>query len=67
MTISRDGDETVIASRAAAAVAAGTAREQPAATHARAWIDSLAARAQQRSLRRLRHQASRAAAAAVFG
>ena len=54
---SHDSHDTVIASRAAAAVAAGTARHRPAASSARAWIDSLSARAHQRSIRRGRHRA----------
>ena len=50
------GLETVIiTSRAAAVVAAAAGRPGPAAHTARAWIDSMTARAQLRSERRLRH------------
>jgi hypothetical protein len=49
------GLETVITSRAAAVVAAAAGRPVPAAHTARAWIDSMTARAQLRSERRLRH------------
>jgi hypothetical protein len=49
------GLETVIASRAAAVVAAAAGRPGPAAHTARAWIDSMTARAQRRCERRLRH------------
>lgn len=50
------GLETAITSRAAAAVVAAAAgRPGPAAHTARAWIDSMTARAQLRSERRLRH------------
>ena len=47
--------ETAIANRAAAAIAAAAGRPGPAASTARAWIDSMTARAQLRSERRLRH------------
>ena len=49
------GLETAITSRAAAVVAAASGRPGPAAHTARAWIDSMTARAQRRSERRLRH------------
>lgn len=56
------GLETVIiTSRAAAVVAAAAGRPGPAAHTARAWIDSMTARAQLRSERRLRQNAGRAA------
>lgn len=58
MSILRDSHEAVIAHRAAAAVSAGTARPRPAAASARAWIDSLSARAHQRSIRRARPHAT---------
>ena len=48
------GFDTIITCRAAAAVTAGTGRPGPAAHTARAWIDSLAARAQLRSERHAR-------------
>ncbi len=48
------GLETAITSRAAAVVAAAAGRPGPAAHTARAWIDSMTARAQLRSERRLR-------------
>ena len=54
------GLETVITSRAAAVVAAAAGRPGPAAHTARAWIDSMTARAQLRSERRLRQNAGRA-------
>ena len=55
------GLETVIiTSRAAAVVAAAAGRPGPAAHTARAWIDSMTARAQLRSERRLRQSAGRA-------
>lgn len=47
--------EIAITNRAAAAIAAAAGRPGPAATTARAWIDSMTARAQLRSERRLRH------------
>jgi hypothetical protein len=50
--------EIAITNRAAAAIAAIAAaagRPGPAATTARAWIDSMTARAQLRSERRRRH------------
>lgn len=47
--------EIVITNRAAAAIAATAGRPGPAANTARAWIDSMTARAQLRSERRLRH------------
>ena len=37
-------------------------RHRPAAASARAWIDSLSARAHQRSIRRARHRATPSAA-----
>jgi hypothetical protein len=46
--------ETAITSRAAAAITAAAGRPGPAANPARAWIDSMTARAQLRSERRLR-------------
>lgn len=52
--------ETAITNRVAAAIAAAAGRPGPAATTARAWIDSMTARTQLRSERRLRH--TRAAA-----
>ncbi|ORW06393.1 hypothetical protein [Mycobacterium kyorinense] len=61
MSILRDSHEAVIAHRAAAAVSASTARHRPAAASARAWIDSLSARAHQRSIRRVRPHATAAA------
>jgi hypothetical protein len=60
MSIVRDSHEAVIAHRAAAAVSAGTARHRPAAASARAWIDSLSARAHQRSIRRARPHGTQA-------
>ena len=48
------GLDTIITYRAAAAVTAGTGRPGPAAHTARAWIDSLTARAQLRSERHAR-------------
>jgi hypothetical protein len=50
----------IITSRAAAVVAAAAGRPGPAAHTARAWIDSMTARAQLRSERRLRQNAGRA-------
>lgn len=47
--------EIAMTNRAAAAIAAAAARPGPAATTARAWIDSMTTRAQLRSERRLRH------------
>ncbi|BBC69100.1 hypothetical protein MML61_27510 (plasmid) [Mycobacterium marinum] len=47
--------DITITNRAAAAIAAAPARPRPAAHTARAWIDSMSARAQLRSERRLRH------------
>ena len=47
--------ETAITSRAASAITAAAGRPGPAASTARAWIDSMTARAQLRSERRLRH------------
>ena len=41
--------ETAITSRAAAAITAAAGRHAPAASTARAWIDSMTARAQLRS------------------
>jgi hypothetical protein len=46
--------ETAITNRAAAAITAAAGRPGPVATTARAWIDSMTARAQLRSERRLR-------------
>ncbi|GAB4659271.1 hypothetical protein MOKP64_15710 [Mycobacterium avium subsp. hominissuis] len=46
--------ETAITSRAAAAITAAAGRPGHAADTARAWIDSVTARAQLRSERRLR-------------
>ena len=54
-------DTVIITSRAAAVVAAAAGRPGPAAHTARAWIDSMTARAQLRSERRLRQNAGRAA------
>jgi hypothetical protein len=48
------GFDTIITYRAPAAVTAGTGRPGPAAHTARAWIDSLTARAQLRSDRHTR-------------
>ncbi|SOJ57001.1 hypothetical protein MSIMFB_04479 [Mycobacterium simulans] len=47
--------ETAITNRAAATIAAAAGRPGPAASTARAWIDSMTARAQLRAVRRLRH------------
>lgn len=47
--------EIAITNRAAAAIAAAAGRPEPAASTARAWIDSMTARDQLRSERRLRH------------
>jgi len=47
--------ETAITDRVAAAIAAAAGRPGPAANTARAWIDSMTARAQLRSERRRRH------------
>lgn len=62
MTSHRASYDAVIADRAAAAVASRTACHRPAAASARAWIDSLSARAHQRSIRRARHRATPSAA-----
>ena len=62
MTSRRASHDAVIADRAAAAVAARTACHRPAAASARGWIDSLSARAHQRSIRRARHRATSSAA-----
>jgi hypothetical protein len=51
--------ETVITDRAAAATAAAAGRPGPAANTARAWIDTMTARAQLRCERRLRHTRAR--------
>jgi hypothetical protein len=66
MTSRLASHDAVIADRAAAAVAAGAARHRPAAASARAWIDSLSARAHQRSIRRARYRATPAAVTAVW-
>lgn len=47
--------DTVVTRRAAAAVTGGASRPRPAAHTARAWIDTLTARAQVRSERQLRN------------
>ena len=47
--------DIIITNRAAAPIAAAAGRPGPAANTARAWIDSMTARAQLRSERRLRH------------
>lgn len=47
--------DTSITRRAADAVTAAASRSRPAAHTARAWIDTLSARAQIRSERRVRH------------
>jgi len=66
MTSHRSSHDAAIADRAAAAVAAGAARHRPAAASARAWIDSLSARAHQRSIRRARYRATPAGATVLW-
>jgi hypothetical protein len=62
MTSRLAGHDAATADRARAAVAARAVRHRPAAASARDWIDSLSARAQQRSIRRAHHQTTVTAA-----